>query len=500
MLQAVAKGGVMLAGSAIMVMLARGLGPEEYGKLGLIASLVATMGFINNLGLAGSVARYISDRIHAPRDVRRIVCQGMAVTLVVLAVTSTVFFLLLPAVSRLLGAPELTGYAGMILLLLVLTALVRAFYGIFQGLGGLDKQAYAQLLQISAYLTGVIVLVAVLGYGIRGALTAQSVGLALQIVCSLFLVISMLRALRGSATPPNAADTSCRWWPRLLRYGLPLFFVDAGFFIYRQSDILLIQYFRGSEQLSYYYIQYRVIQMLQLPAMILAGVIGPYFSQHRISEDRQRALFSTSIRLVMLFYFPAAVGLAVLADAIIVIMFGAAYLPGLMVFRMFAIGFLPFFALSAVISQALNFRGQAAFRAWVLGISAAVNIGLNMLLIPRLGIEGAALATQLTYIPAVLLYIREICRELAFPRRLFIMQAVRVLAAVAGMLVVIVPLRLLVENHVVALATCVPVGALVYLALARLSGAWTAHDIAFLRNLFNQRRAPDAASAGQGGV
>ena len=54
-------------------------------------------------------------------------------------------------------------------------------------------------------------------------------------------------------------------------------------------------------------------------------------------------------------------------------------------------------SITKVTSNGLDFLGRAKDRAVVKGVTAVLNVGLNILLIPMLGVIGAAIATVITY-------------------------------------------------------------------------------------------------------
>jgi O-antigen/teichoic acid export membrane protein len=59
--------------------------------------------------------------------------------------------------------------------------------------------------------------------------------------------------------------------------------------------------------------------------------------------------------------------------------------------------------MSIILSSFLDYIGKAKKRAYNISVTIILNIGLNIILIPRYGATGAAIATSVSYLPYVIL-------------------------------------------------------------------------------------------------
>ena len=130
----------------------------------------------------------------------------------------------------------------------------------------------------------------------------------------------------------------------------------------------------------------------------------------------------------------------------------------------------------------------AAFRAKVVGVSVVANVALNTLLIPRFGIMGAAVATQLTYGPTVFLYLRQVSRELNVPWSAYAGYVWKIAGSAMAMLVVVVPVSLLVRGDGIRLAVVSFLGGAVFAGCAWRLGVVGAGDVAVFRAMLRVRR------------
>jgi len=116
-------------------------------------------------------------------------------------------------------------------------------------------------------------------------------------------------------------------------------------------------------------------------------------------------------------------------------------------FRATASGIIPLVALGAFLAAFKAFHWDAAFQfaqqtihqVWIVLIVAAVNIGLNLVFIPRWGINGAACASVIAYVVSIVVTAGVGRRYFAMPMPL--RPLLQVLLATAVMTLVLWPLR-----------------------------------------------------------
>jgi O-antigen/teichoic acid export membrane protein len=127
-------------------------------------------------------------------------------------------------------------------------------------------------------------------------------------------------------------------------------------------------------------------------------------------------------------------------------------------------------AISALHSLALDYMGFARRRAVAALLSAAANIALNIVLIPRFGIEGAALATQITYTPLALWYVFVILNSVGGSKTFFLRKMVPVLLSTTGMFFTILLFKEYVSSTVLFV---IPVGAVSYISFGYVLGIFS---------------------------
>jgi len=271
-----------------------------------------------------------------------------------------------------------------------------------------------------------------LGAGVPGLLAGLSLGMLLP--------MALFAARRLRMISAKAVDR--RLLARFVRYGLPLTATFALEFVVGTSDRILIEMFAGAAASGVYAVGYDVARSsLGLFMMVINMAAFPLAlkAMREKSEAEFKKQLSDSIELLLAVAVPAACGLALIAGNIASVMLGSEFAG--------AARLMPLIALCTLLNgiklyhfdRSFQLREKTHEQIWVAAGSAAVSIGLNLLLIPALGITGAALSAAAAYTVAISLSIALGRRHfrMPFPWR----KAVRVAAATAVMAALLWPLR-----------------------------------------------------------
>jgi len=172
--------------------------------------------------------------------------------------------------------------------------------------------------------------------------------------------------------------------------------ISAATTIYFRCDIVLLrQLTPDPAAVGNYAAAYRLIEGVIMLVTPLAHI---FFRRLRVSFDDQAA-FKQSLGVML----AIMVGLSVVATLsgiflgplILTLAFGDKYTDAVPLLS-WLLSALPFILPNYVLTQAMMALGRERYYAGLTVIAAALNIGLNLLLIPRLGAKGSALATTAT--------------------------------------------------------------------------------------------------------
>lgn len=370
-------------------------------------------------------------------------------------------------------------------LILCIAYLNIAFGTVLQSLFRVREQAMRYLvLSVATMLLMVaftIYLVVIEGRGAAGALGAQFVALDIM---SLVSAAILLRELSKGWQSAKVASDSGQELPRALKYGLPLIPHFAAHWTLSISDRAILERFVGLGSVGLYSLAYQFGTVLQLLLTSVNQALTPAFSR----AARDRSEFAMLGRLTTYYYFAVAVlGLviALTAKDVIMLVTPPAYheagaLVPYIVLGVVAMGFyfIPMNALSMT-------AGKTNFIPFITITAGALNLILNVILVPRFGPLAAAIDTAVGYgLLAVLttLYARSV-----IPLKFEVARIIKI--AIGSLAVYGVHFFVDTDNPLINLPVSLGLVSCLPLVLTLL-GFWTASERARLARLLHLRVAP----------
>lgn len=368
-------------GLVTSVMVARVLGPEGRGLYAVAIAIGATGVQLGNLGL------HSANTFWAARD-REYVAPLLANSLWVGlgagslgALLAGLGFTLLPAFAPLDGLllALALGWVPLGLGYLLLQSLI---------LGVQDVKGY-NLVEIGTKFVGFAGLVALLAAGGLSPETALATTLVSSGVGFLWLLWLLRDHLK---LPPRLSVALLK---ENLPYGLKAYLAALLAFTVLRVDLFLVQAKLGSEDAGFYSIAVTLAEMVYMLPVVVGTMLFPKLSAMPDEAAKWNLTRKTAALLGLLM---AAVGgvTVILAEPVVRLLYGASFLPAVP-----ALGWLmPGIVLLSINVVLMNYFASQAM-PWVTVISpfiaALLNIGLNLALIPAMGIRGAALASTLSY-------------------------------------------------------------------------------------------------------
>jgi len=218
---------------------------------------------------------------------------------------------------------------------------------------------------------------------------------AAALIALVFDLPVMLHRARGGQVQPVRARTYARYGSAV---SLSLVFEH----LLSVGDRFLIAAFLGSGAVGMYAAGYGLAdRLLDIIFIWFGAAVWPMTLKAFETQgvDAARKLAGQAASLMALISFPAAAGLALVAEPLTTLIIGESV-------RAQAAVILPWIALSGLLNgmmtyyfhEAFTLRRRTGFMAALMAGAAALNLGLNLVFIPAFGIVGAAYATVLAYL------------------------------------------------------------------------------------------------------
>ena len=183
-----------------------------------------------------------------------------------------------------------------------------------------------------------------------------------------------------------------------LKFGFPLIPTMLLTWVINSSDAYLIGIYFNLTLVGIYSTAYSIGYIMYMFFAPISLILLPTISQLWDSGNYKEVEnhLSKSVRYFLLLTIPAVFGLSVLSYPLILLFSTVEFLPGAIVIPFVASGLI-FFGLHSIISTILTSKLRTDLIAFSLILAAITNIVLNILLLPLLGILGAAISSLITY-------------------------------------------------------------------------------------------------------
>jgi O-antigen/teichoic acid export membrane protein len=256
------------------------------------------------------------------------------------------------------------------------------------------------IFQTAFLLIAIIVFLLILKQGVFGAIVSNVLTI---IFVTLFAIYSIRKftKIKFSFSQELFKDS--------LKYGLKAYFGNLAQFLNYRLDMFLVAVFLGPAAVGYYSISVGIAEKIWMLPGAIATVLFPRISA--IKDVEANNLTPRVARHTFFITFVLALTLVLLANPLIKIFYGYVFLPSVIPLLILLPGIIALGGCK-ILTGDLAGRGKPQFGAYAAFVSLAVNIPLNLCLIPKWGISGAAFASSVAYIIATLVVIIAFVRNL----------------------------------------------------------------------------------------
>ena len=218
------------------------------------------------------------------------------------------------------------------------------------------------------------------------------------IIVSILSFLSFKYSVKTLSDGQESADLEIRSYENLLKISIPLMFAQSVQFIMAWTDKLMLGSMSTSEEVGIYHTAFKLSMFAAVALMSINSIASPKFAEmyakndmkglRKIVRQSTKMIFWTSVPLVIIFFmFPE----------FLLGLFGEEFKVGVNAFILLSCGKL-FSSFSGSVGNILQMTGNQNILAKILLFAAILNIVLNLYLIPKYGIDGAALASVISIV------------------------------------------------------------------------------------------------------
>ena len=385
-----------LASPLVMLLLApfltHALSRTDYGALVLLNAVVALATGVTELGLGAAFMRLHAYDCKTPREQLDALSTLVLLLLLILMPITVIGVMAAPWLSALvLGSASYSG-AVQVAVVLVLTQNLTVPGLVWLRAEG--RAAFFSTISIANLLITAgasVVLVGMLHMGIAGSLVANGLGDAIIIVCTLPVIFwragFYLRfALVGG----------------MLAFGIPHVMNLITGWVLQLSDRYLLGHLASLSLAAGYSVAYTlggVLATAIISPFSLAWWVLMYAIAKREDAKHVFKLIFRWFSFVLLF---ATLGLSLFGSSVLDLLFPASYHAQSSIIPIIALSVM-FNGIFIVVNLGTSLQRKTLLTSLYFIVSALINVGLNIVLIPAYGTMGAALATLVAYIALALM-------------------------------------------------------------------------------------------------
>jgi O-antigen/teichoic acid export membrane protein len=449
----------------------RALGQADYGRFTLGFAIIAMFTPLSNMGLRSVTVRHVAE----DRATARQFASNMLGARCVLAVATVAVIAIVVNLLRYDASTKLVAYLASLTMLS--ETIVGTLQDVFQAFENMRYVAYARFVG-GFILTVLSVAVLLLGFGLIGLTLSYVLGSLLTVGVSWYYA----RKVIGS--PRFIVDRRFLW--KGLVEGMHFFYPSLVSIVCSKVGVSLLPLFGGIAAVGAYGAATALIdRLLVFPDGICTAIFPTLAILHKNSPDEAAQLFRRYFEYLFMTGLPIAVGTTILAEPIVVLLFGRQYLSAIPVL--------------VILSWGLFLTFLASLQFWTLGaiheekkgarialIVTPLGVLFNLALIPYFHERGIAWANLAATLVSLVLLRHHIRRKFVRPIVSW-SRLVRLVGASALMGLLVLPARKL--NIAVPLA----VGAVSYPLICLGIGLVSMGELKKLWALVLRRTVPRAA-------
>lgn len=373
------------------IYLARRLGPSPLGVYALGMTVVGVLSILGVAGLPQAASRFVA--VYSARGehgaLRGFLWRSLLVIAGLLAVCAVAMMLTRQWVATgLYDAPTLAGFMGFFAAIMITGALVTWLGQVMGGFQDAARRTIVTQIVGNPLMILMAALAIEAGWGLRGYLWAQIVA---NVFAAALLGVFLWRLLPQDARP--GAGPLEPLGPGVASFCRVVFAMTVLEFVLTQADKVILGLYMAPREIGIYTLAAAMVAFVPVLLQSVNQIFAPMIADLYARGERELLgrIYQTVTKWVIGFTAPLAIVLIVFASPMLAI-FGPAFTAGAMVLAVGTLGQMVNVSTGSV-GYLLLMSGNQRRVMEAEGVVAVVTIAMNVLLVPRMGMMGAAIAS-----------------------------------------------------------------------------------------------------------
>jgi len=375
----------------LRMLLGKELGPSGLGLYTLAFTIYMFGMQFGSFGIEASLTKYIASCKGDFAKIGTYISSGITGSILSGLVMGCCLFLLSPSIGvNVFHSDEMVTFLRLNAISLPFLAIQRAVLGSMNGLRQMNHYAFFHVVQNASMLFLSIIMVMILKMSVLGAVLGFVIP---TIILGSLMPFSLKKYLKYPYYSFNSALSE------LSLFGFFVVLANSVSMVNTQVDSVLIGYFMNEVSVGYYAVAVILLQGILLIPNSIQKVTTPLIAGYSAGNDYQH--IKSLIKKTMAKTFVVTAFLAgliiIIGKFLIINLFSEDFLPAYLPLLILLIGYsidAPFIAIDGWFSSV----GRVKLAFQFVAVLATLNIILNIILIPKFGLVGAAIATSLSFV------------------------------------------------------------------------------------------------------
>jgi O-antigen/teichoic acid export membrane protein len=415
--------------TVLTLFLIRSFDPGVYGTFALALSIGTLMLIPADLGVSQATARFVAEHRGDHVSAARVVSDAFRLKVVASVLFAGALAALAGPVASVFGTPQLEWPLRIMALALIGQSMLQFYDSVFEAEGRLAVYLRVIFLESLTETIATITIV-LLGGGAAGAMWGRA---AAYTVAALVGGILLIRTL-GRVALPSVVGRGYGNAGRIASYGSALLLVDGAFATFSRIDVLLIGGILNVRAVGLFEAPMRLTTIFNYVGASVGSGVAPRLAHGR--EAPRKEAFERSLRWLLVFQGLTIAPLLVWADPLTALTLGAGYEESAAVLRALA-PFVFLTGISPLLAGTVTYLGEARRRVPIAIGALSLNAGIDLVLLPKVGIVGGAIGTDVgygVYVAAHFLIVRRLLGTALRPLAVTLLRTGFAVAVMAGVL------------------------------------------------------------------
>lgn len=376
----------------INVLLGRYLGASDLGLYKMVNTIFSTLILFITFGIPASVIKYLAEFSGDSKKQQEVV-SSCVITSLVLGIISFLFtYLTSDLFASFFGMPQLSVLLKMLSFAYPFYILTSMLLSVLNGFREMTKNAWSTIVQSLSLF--IITFLLLFTYGIEGAVLAIVIS---SICTSIFMMLTY-------RLPRISWVNYFQLTKKMISFGSITLFSNAVNLINYQADVLLIGYFLSSRELGVYSVSVMFAKIIWILPDSIQKITFPLISEFyaKKMDDPIKIVVDRCMKYSSIFLVLSSMFFVFFGKQIITLIFGAEFEQAYMPLNILLVGTV-LFGITKSVGSIFASVGKLNLVYRIPLVSAIINVILNLILIPIYGINGAAIATTVSFLVSMVL-------------------------------------------------------------------------------------------------